>query len=184
MKNGIIAVFIAVLSGCGTNSVRPDFTGAPLDAKIRISRFSNVYVANNGDCSKAKSYSLNGNGWFHSLDDNISLGMPMAEDSPEKFHEYAIPSGKPLSFEFSYVAGNKYQTYTCGPVWATFTPKPGGLYEAGMFFKDDGSFLFKETTCYTVVRKLTPASADPTKATAEEIPFEKYYKSCAGEIKR
>lgn len=65
---------------------------------------------------------------------NKKVGMPVTEDIPWSYHEYVIPSGKPITMEMYFQIDGGGVKQSCGPVGAMFTPEAGKDYDTSMVF--------------------------------------------------
>ena len=158
-----------MLSGCSTQKEQIKFDDAVLDAKIKVSRTSRTLLYPNSNCvdfkNKKRSVKvLNDNSWLGALDSNLNLGMPKTKDDfPSTAHEYAIPSGKPVTIDLYYISGNNVSTTYCGPFDISFTPESGGLYDVQLRFNDN--------KCYPLLRKLSKNASSSNEASAEIIKY-------------
>lgn len=67
---------------------------------------------------------------------NRLIGMPVSNDTPWSFHEYAIPAGEPVTVRMYWQAQNTSGRWEdCGPTHVMLTPEAGQDYEAFMQFR-------------------------------------------------
>lgn len=124
---------LGFLAGCA--STPQQNVNAETAAKIRVFHGTSVYMYPGSSCYGGDNpEKIYGAGGFSMLTANTKVGMPVTDDIPWSYHEYLIPSGKPLTLEMYYSAEGDGMRHSCGPIGATFTPEPGKFYDTSMIF--------------------------------------------------
>ena len=95
---------------------------------------------------------------------NTTIGMPVTEDTPKAYNEYAIAAGKPVAVMLQWQAEKNGQTASCGPIGAAFYPQAGRDYDVTIGYA---------SSCYVQVRELYLIA--PGKASAKRSPVGSSY---------
>lgn len=125
---------LVLLTGCSSPSTHIE--DASNFAKIRVFHGTAVYMYPGKTCYGPKNDEMihAAAGGFSILVANKKVGMPVTDDIPWSYHEYLIPTGKPLTLEMSWAVDGGGTRQSCGPIGATFTPEAGKFYDTSMHF--------------------------------------------------
>lgn len=134
----LICLLINVMiSGCASIEQTPMILDSEPQARIRIFHGPSVYLYLGDVCDGNEHPVIHAAaGGFSFLASNKTLAMPRTDDMPFSYHEYAIPSGKPLTVRMYWQAQNAGGTWErCGPIYTMFTPEAGQDYDTFMKFR-------------------------------------------------
>ena len=148
-------IALTLLGGCSST---PELVHYEHPAKIRVMHGTAAYLYPGSTCYGAANQEMihAAVGGFSMLVPNKKIGMPVTEDIPWTYHEYAIPGGKPLTVKMYWSTQSNGLMQSCGPVGATFTPEIGKNYDTAM--------IFSKGRCWIQLRELIEES--PGKASA------------------
>lgn len=134
---GVSLVLAGLLSACATSEQVPSPYGPEREARIRVFHGPSVYIYLGNVCDGSGPPVIHAAaGGFSFAVRNRRIGMPVADDTPWSFHEYAIPAGKPISVRLHWQAQNASGRWeSCGPIHLMFTPEAGQDYETFMKFR-------------------------------------------------
>lgn len=127
----------SLLLGCAnTEQTSPTFD-PERQARIRVFHGPSAYLYLGNVCDGHSHPVIHAAaGGYSYLVPNRTVGMPVADDTPRSYHEYAIPAGEPLTVKMYWQAQNHSGAWThCGPIHVMFIPEAGHDYEAFMRFR-------------------------------------------------
>ena len=90
---------------------------------------------------------------------NTKIGMPVTDDTPSAYNEYAIRANMPMTVMLQWQAEKNGLKANCGPIGSTFYPQTGRDYDVSISYTG---------SCLVRIRELYEAS--PGKATASLVP--------------
>lgn len=127
----------SLLLGCATTEQTPPAFDPERQARIRVFHGPSAYLYLGNVCDGNRHPVIHAAaGGYSYLVPNRTIGMPVADDTPRSYHEYAVPAGEPLTVKMYWQAQNHNGAWThCGPFHVIFTPEAGHDYEAFMSFR-------------------------------------------------
>lgn len=128
--------FVAILQGCATSSGTQNEFDPATQARIRVFHGTAAYLYLGDVCDNDTHQVIHAaNGGFSYLAPNKRIGMPATDDIPFSYNEYPVPANRPLTVKMYWQAQNASGTWeSCGPLYTTFTPRPGQDYDTSMEF--------------------------------------------------
>jgi hypothetical protein len=134
---GVSLLLAGLLAACASSEQDPGSYDPEREARIRVFHGPSVYIYLGNICDGRSHPVIHAAvGGFSYAARNRRIGMPVAEDTPRSFHEYAIPAGKPVTVRLHWQAQNASGSWEhCGPTHLMFTPQAGQDYEAFMRFR-------------------------------------------------
>lgn len=129
--------FAVTLQGCAVSSDVMSQFDPSTQARIRIFHGTSAYIYLGDVCDNDSHQVIHAaNGGFSYLVPNKRIGMPVTDDMPFSYNEYAVPANRPLTVKMYWQAQNAGRVWEhCGPFYTTFTPSPGQNYDAAMEFR-------------------------------------------------
>ncbi len=135
---GVSLLLTGLLSACASSEQAPAPYEPAREARIRVFHGPSVYIYLGNVCDGGRLPVIHAAaGGFSYAVRNRRIGMPVAEDTPWSFHEYAIPAGKKsVTVRLHWQAQNASGRWEgCGPIHMMFTPEAGQDYETFMKFR-------------------------------------------------
>lgn len=134
----LVLILGGTLSSCASMEHTPPTFSPERLARIRVFHGTSAYLYLGDVCDGNSHPAIHAAaGGFSYLVRNKTIGMPSTEDMPSfSYHEYAIPTGQPVTVKMYWQAQNASGTWErCGPIHVMFTPEPGQDYDTFMKFE-------------------------------------------------
>ncbi len=152
MRFYILIFSFLFLAACTTLQKIDTAYDKTTQARVRAIKGAHIHFYPNQECSSRtllgigdKGYAASG-GFFNLFETNKTIGIPLLKDTPPRFVEHVVTANQSLTIEASYIQQEGNVQFTCGPVIGTFTPAPGGDYEA--------KFVLTGGTCKLNIREI------------------------------
>lgn len=133
----VSSLLSSLLLGCANTGQTPPTFNPENQARIRVFHGPSAYLYLGNVCDGNVHPVIHAAaGGYSYLVRNRTIGMPVADDTPRSYHEYAVPAGEPLTVKMYWQAQNHSGGWTrCGPIHVMFIPEAGHDYEAFMKFR-------------------------------------------------
>lgn len=133
----VLLLLAGLLSACASSEQAPATFDPEREARIRVFHGPSVYIYLGDVCDGSGPPVIHAAaGGFSFAVRNRRIGMPVADDTPWSFNEYAIPAGRSVTVRLHWQAQNASGRWdSCGPTHLRFIPEAGQDYETFMTFR-------------------------------------------------